>query len=304
MFTVTQTLSDLSKFRKYLLITAIIVLAAVEVIVSGFSDINVFSTSINVWQLLILVCLAIIIYILFSYYLESKKNPEKSFEEPLVLMESIKEEKPPEDLKKEMQSGTETPLEKETFSQHNQPVEEHLNGKSSEKTVNTLVHGFTNELKLNNEQAEADVLKYFIEKIEKITDEFSIVIYGSGNRQLYMGIDAITIHLDRIANFYNDHDQFKGELTRYDAQLFHMIEFSDTTIRRIEYFRPENTYLKEQLTELLKLVYVNKLTTIFEKYENMFARVENKKAKQILESVMDKITETKFSMEMLEKSVY
>jgi hypothetical protein len=305
MILISDSLPVLSKFRKYLLIISIVVLAAVEVIASGRDNINIFSESINVWQLLVAVCVLIILYILISYYIKSDKQESVRLQEPLVIKHEVQKEYTEEVKREEVKPVIEPPVQKEP--EYNTPVfqkETEKKENPENETVHTLVHGFTNELKLNNEQAEADVLKYFIEKIEKTTDEFSIVIYGSGNRQLYMGLDAISIHLDRIANFYNDHDQFKGELTRYDAQLFHMIEFSDSTIRRIETFRPENKYLKGQLCEVLKLAYANKLIPVFEKYEQMVSKVENKNAKRILQTVMDKITETKFSMEMLEKSVY
>lgn len=301
MIYTTDTLPVLSTTRKYLLSIAILVITAIEVIAFYRGNINIFSSTINVWQLLIGLCVLTIFYILISYYIKNDERNSMHLDEPLIIQHEVKKESiaevqtdDAEKIQDDILQNVISAVREETANTNHQ----------TQETMQTLLSGFTNELKLNNEKNEAEVLKYFIEKIEKEIDEFSIVIYTGGNRQVYMGLDAVTIHLDRIANFYNDHDQFKGDLTRYDAQLLNAIEFGDSTIRRIEIFRPEHKYFKEQLTEFVKLVYKNKLVPVFEKYEQMISKVENKNAKTVLQGLLDKIAETKFSMEMLEKAVF
>lgn len=301
MIYTTDTLPVLSTTRKYLLSIAILVITAIEVIAFYRGNINIFSGSMNVWQVLIAVCVLIILYVLLSYYLQSDERKSMHLDEPLIIQHEVKKESIVEVQTRDAEKNQDSILQNEISAVREDTAN---TNRQTQETIQTLLSGFTNELKLNNEKNEADVLKYFIEKIEKEIDEFSIVIYTGGNRQVYMGLDAVTIHLDRIANFYNDHDQFKGDLTRYDAQLLNAIEFGDSTIRRIEIFRPEHKYFKEQLTEFVKLVYKNKLEPVFEKYEQMISKVENKNAKLILQSLSDRITETKFSMEMLEKAVF
>ncbi|MBC8047293.1 MAG: hypothetical protein H7Y00_10885 [Fimbriimonadaceae bacterium] len=228
-----------------------------------------------------------------------------------IIVDLSAQEKRPEEIIPELEIQTEMVIREQKLNeqelQENTIPEEpiltntHENIMEDAGQLNTIIHEFTHELKLKNELSEADVLKYLVEKIEKTFDEFSIIIYGSGTRQLYMGAEAIGIHIDRIANFYNDQDQFKGELTRYDMQLLSLIDFADTTIRKVEKFEPSNIYLKEQLIQLIKLIYSTKLFVMLEKYDELFSKVEHAPAAKTIEQISDKMKEVKMSMLMLEK---
>lgn len=304
----SETKLRLTTYHKYLLIAAITILTGIEIFISSYYDGNIFSPLVNPITITLLLCITAICYVLLTYFLQTGKQEVLKQTPHTINREEIKEERENiaqtivETRQDETQILSELQKEKAEIK-HKHPAPETDDCPVEEK-LDSLLHEYASDVLLKKEQNETDVLKYLVEKVEKLMDEFSIIIYSTGNKQVYMGMDAITIHLDRIANFYNDHDQFKGELTRYDLQLLHTIEFSDDTMRRVENFKPANTYLKEHLLQLLKLVYANKLTILFEKYEGMCEKVDNRAAKTVLQTILDKITEAKFSMEMLQKSVY
>lgn len=135
----------------------------------------------------------------------------------------------------------------------------------------------------------ANEIMQLIDKAETLLQNFTIEVWGRDKKEDFTGMEAATIHLNRIAILYNDPKQFRNRFTGYDRRL---IEVMDYYLQAVDLHAQLSGFTSEianEAEEKLSTFYKNSIKELTLHYRGMINRLYQKDAIQLFAPIMDRI---------------
>lgn len=125
-----------------------------------------------------------------------------------------------------------------------------------------------------------------LQKAEQQLELFSLEIYTQGNREMYCGLQAAIIHLNRIPILYNDLKQFRGNYTGYDRRLIEALQAFSNALSQYQTLATQQTGLQREMGQRIQKLYNAQFRELTAAYRGMINRLYQKQAIDLFEPVV------------------
>lgn len=135
----------------------------------------------------------------------------------------------------------------------------------------------------------ANEIIQLINKSETLLQNFTIEVWGRDKKEDFTGLQAATIHLNRIAILYNDPKQFRNRFTGYDRRLIEVMDCYLQAVNLHAQLAGFASGIANEAEEKLNTFYNDSIQELTLNYRGMINRLYQKDAIQLFTPIMDRI---------------